>query len=146
MAEQSGPILLFMGVLFTIAGLIYYIALRQQRNRYRNETLATIISCKEYEETVPDDENIYVTRKYYALELEYVVNNKHYKSRYDISRKVNPYSVGLRLKIYYNPRNPKDIDLAISVFRKVSGVLSYIFLFSGITSLLIGSYLTFYHG
>jgi len=145
MKEQSGPILLFIGTLFSIAGLIYYIALRRQKSRYRSVTSATIISCREYEETVPDDEHIYVTRKYFAVELEYVINNKHYKARYDISRKGSSYSVGQQLKIYYNPRNPKEIDIAISVFRKASGILSHVFLFAGIASLLIGSYLTFYH-
>ncbi len=123
--------------MFLIAGLVYFIMLRWQRNKYPIETWATISSCKEY--TLRKGSDTYI---YHALILDFVANdNKTYQVRQDRGR-INmpylknskpPYSVGEQLKIYYNPNN---IDLEINNSYKMTGILSHVFIWASLVLLI----------
>lgn len=146
MIEQLGPVLIFLGILFLIAGLIYYFTLRWRKNKYPQKTYATISSCKKY--TLEKGKDTYV---YQALIMEFIADNKkNYKVRRDIgrvkrsySKKNKQYSIGEQVKIYYNPKNPEEIDVPINGSDKVLSILSYVFISFGLFGLLVGSYLTF---
>jgi hypothetical protein len=151
MAEQYGAIFIFLGILFLTSGSIYYLTLRRQRNKYPKEAYATISSCYQYEEKAEDSERIYITRIYYALTLNFMAEGKSIQVKRDIgihkrnirSKDPNLYTVGEKLKVYYNPKKPKDIYVELNNSNKVSSVLAYLFICIGLFSLLIGSYLTF---
>lgn len=145
MSNELAPILFFLGTMFFIAGLIYLIVLRRQRTKYKIETLATISSCREYTQTKDNDRYIYQ-----ALILDFVADNKTYKVRRDIGKKRNTsrknkhYSMGENVKLYYNPKNPEEIDLDINNFRKWLKIFSFTFTSIGFIFLLAGVCLTLY--
>lgn len=55
------------------------------------------------------------------------------------------YSVGDKLKIYYHPENPTNIDLDVNNSRKTTVFISRIFIFISLMFLFSGIYLTFYY-
>lgn len=103
MISQIEPIIVILGAMFLIAGLTYLIILRQQRNKYKVETLATIISCREYEKKAINN----TTYKYYALVMGFDADNKNYKMKHNISKSRKPFSIGEQVVIFYNPEESR---------------------------------------
>lgn len=147
MIDQLGPVLIFLGIMFLISGLIYFFMFRRQRNKHPAETLATITSCRKY--TLKENGDTYI---YQALILDFTVDNNNYKVRRDIGRESMPYlkasdfySVGQQVKIHYNPKKPEDMYLVINNNSyKITALMSRVFIYAGLVSLLVGCYLTFY--
>ena len=133
--------------MFLIAGFIYFVMLRRQKNKYPFETVATISSCRTYKLKTGADTSIYQ-----AMILDFTVGNKNYKVRQDIGREMIgtrtpslPYSVGQQVEIFYNPKNPEEMTVKTGNSRKVLAIMWRVFLYGGLIGLLGGIYLTFYY-
>ena len=140
--DQYGPVLIFLGSIFIFYGIINLIIVLWHRHKYKAET-ATISSCQKYTLKLGSDTNIC-----HAIVLDFVVDQNNYKVRRDIaiekwaySERSSPYKVGQQIRIYYNLKNPKDIDLDLRKFYRNSRILCPIFFCMGLICFFLGYYL-----
>lgn len=148
MTNSYGPILIFLGILFLIAGLIYLIMLRREKKKYPSEAWATVSYCRKYKLKKGSD-----TYVYHALILNFVADDKKsYEVRRDVGRICRPYSkndkpyaVDDQLKVHYHPENPQAIDLDVNNSRRMTFIMSRVFIYASLACLFIGSCMTFYY-
>ena len=108
--EFSLPrILIPFGIAATFVGI--FILITSLKNQNYVETEAVVINTVLYEEAHTDSNGDYVEATY-TVYIKYSVNGTEYD---DILGELSGYSIGDKVKIYYNPNNPKEITQSKSI-------------------------------
>ncbi len=97
------------GIILLVFGIIFFNANNQNKDFVQTEATVTKV---ELEQEAYTDANGNREEASYKVDVKYTVNGKDYTS--DLSG-VSKYSVGDKIKIYYNPADPSQITMTKSL-------------------------------
>ena len=114
------------GILFIIFGIAIFVINSKNQNYIKIESTVSSVEVFEEEHTDVDGNIVSAT---YTVTVKYTVDGKEYTSKLE---NVSKYNEGDKVTIYYNPKDPSQITMTISM------VLPIVIIVAGIAALVGG--------
>jgi hypothetical protein len=123
--SSTARFLIPLGIGLTIFGIIMFVVVSNSQNYIEAEATVSNVEVFE-EEHIDTDGNLVETT--YSVSIKYIVNEKEYEQKLE---NMSKYNIGDKIKIYYNPENPKEITQTKSFIFPIIIVVAGISSFTG---------------
>ena len=133
---KVGFLLLIIGLILSIIAGVLISKYNKKKQTYI-QTIGLVIDYDSREEfyTDEDETSIYYM---YAPIVEFMVNGKTYKAKYNVYM-LNPPALGTEMPLRYNQNDPRDVVFDNDQSRIAVPVIAGIFIIVGFISLILGN-------
>ena len=106
------------GIILIVFGVFMFVINSKNQNYIKTES--TVSSIEVLEEAYTDADGNYVDATY-KITVKYTVDNKEYTATLD---NVSKYNEGDKVTIYYNPKDPSQVTMTISLILPIAIIVA----------------------
>lgn len=106
------------GIILMVFGVFMFVINSKNQNYIKTES--TVSSIEVLEEAYTDVDGNYVDATY-KITVKYTVDNKEYTATLD---NVSKYNEGDKVTIYYNPKDPSQVTMTISLILPIAIIVA----------------------